>query len=74
MILSGEDQSTGTKTCPNATLYTTNLTWIGPGSNLDLLEEKRSLKNKTNPNYLSGFSPYRILRLGYKSPEVIYLL
>ena len=32
------------KTCPSATLYTTNLTWIGPGSNLDLLEEKRSLE------------------------------
>jgi hypothetical protein len=32
------------KTCPGATLYTTNLTWIGPGSNLYRLEEKRSLE------------------------------
>jgi len=44
MMLTGEDQSTGTKTCTNATLYTTNLTWIGPGSTLDLLEEKHSLE------------------------------
>jgi hypothetical protein len=31
MILTGENQSTWRRTCLNATLYTTNPTWIEPG-------------------------------------------
>jgi hypothetical protein len=34
MKLTGENRSTRGKTCPSATLSTTNLTWTDPGSNL----------------------------------------
>jgi hypothetical protein len=33
MKLTGENQSTRGKTCPSATLFTTNPTWTDPGSN-----------------------------------------
>jgi hypothetical protein len=33
MKLTGENQSTWGKTCPSATLSTTNPTWTDPGSN-----------------------------------------
>jgi hypothetical protein len=33
MKLTGEDRSTRRKTCPSATLSTTNPTWSDPGSN-----------------------------------------
>jgi hypothetical protein len=36
MKLTGENQSTRGKTCPDATLSTTNPTWIDPGSNSGL--------------------------------------
>jgi hypothetical protein len=40
MNLTGENRSTRRKTCPNATLSTTNPTWIDPGSNPDLRGER----------------------------------
>jgi hypothetical protein len=33
MKLTGENRSTREETCPSATLSTTNLKWIDPGSN-----------------------------------------
>jgi len=33
MLMMGWKRSTGRKTCPRATLSTTNVTFIGPGSN-----------------------------------------
>jgi hypothetical protein len=39
MKLTGENQSTRGKTCPNATLSTTNLTWTDLGSNPGLRGE-----------------------------------
>jgi hypothetical protein len=36
MKLTGENRSTRGKTCPSATLFTTNLTWTDPGSDPDL--------------------------------------
>jgi hypothetical protein len=36
MILTGENLSTRGKTCPSATLSTTNPTWTDPGSNTGL--------------------------------------
>jgi hypothetical protein len=33
MILTGENRTTRRKTCPSATLSTTNPTWIDPGAN-----------------------------------------
>jgi hypothetical protein len=40
MKLTGENRSTRGKTCPSATLSTTNPTWIDPGSNPSLRGEK----------------------------------
>jgi hypothetical protein len=39
-ILTGENRRTQRKTCPNATLSTTNPTWIDPGVNLGLRGER----------------------------------
>jgi hypothetical protein len=36
MILTGENRRTRRKTCPSATLFTINPTWIDPGANPDL--------------------------------------
>jgi hypothetical protein len=40
MILTGENRRTRRKTCPSATLSTTNPTWIDPGSNPGLRGER----------------------------------
>jgi hypothetical protein len=40
MILTGENQITPKETCPNATLSTTNPTWIDPGANPDFPGER----------------------------------
>jgi hypothetical protein len=40
MKLTGENRSTRGKTCPSATLSTTNLTWTERGSNLALRGER----------------------------------
>jgi hypothetical protein len=40
MILTGENRRTRRKTCPSATLSTTNPTWIDPGTNSGLRCER----------------------------------
>jgi hypothetical protein len=40
MKLTGENRSTRRKTCPSATLSTTNPTWTDPGSNPGLSGER----------------------------------
>ena len=40
MKLTGENRHTRRKTCPSATLSTTNPTWTDPGSNLGLRDER----------------------------------
>jgi hypothetical protein len=40
MILTGENRRTRRKTCPSATLSTTNPTWIDPGANPGLRSER----------------------------------
>jgi hypothetical protein len=40
MILTGENRRTRRKTCPSATLSTTNPTWIDPDSNPGLCGER----------------------------------
>jgi hypothetical protein len=42
MILTGENRRTRRKTCPSATLSTTNPTWIDPGTNPGLRGERRA--------------------------------
>jgi hypothetical protein len=44
MKFTGESRSTARKTCPSARLYTTNLTWTDPRSNLGL----RGVRPATN--------------------------
>jgi hypothetical protein len=45
MILTGENQKLGEKTCTSATLSTTSPTWTDPGANLGLCGE-RSATNR----------------------------
>jgi hypothetical protein len=40
MKLTGENRNTRGKTCPSATLSTTNPTWTDPGSNTGLRGER----------------------------------
>jgi len=40
MMLTGENQRTGRKTCPTCTLSTKNSMWTGLGSNLDYCRER----------------------------------
>jgi hypothetical protein len=40
MKLTGENRSTWGKTCPSATLFTTNSTWTDPGSNTGIRGER----------------------------------
>jgi hypothetical protein len=52
IILTGENQVTWRKTCPSATLSTTNPTWTEPGSNPGLCDERlvtNSLRHGTAP-------------------------
>jgi hypothetical protein len=39
-VLTGDNRSTQRRTCPSGTLSTTNPTWIGPGSNMCLRDER----------------------------------
>jgi hypothetical protein len=43
MILAGANRRTWRKTCPSATLSTTNPTWIDLGVNLDLHDERPAI-------------------------------
>ena len=49
MIVTKENQCTQKKTCPIATLFTTNLTWVGPELHLGLCN-KRPVNNCLSPN------------------------
>jgi hypothetical protein len=58
MKLTGENRSTrGGKTCPSATLPTTNLTWTDPGSNPGLCGE-RPATNLSTSYLIVVFSTY----------------
>jgi hypothetical protein len=48
MILAGENQRTQRKTCPSATLSTTNHTWIDLGANLGLHDERPATNRLCN--------------------------
>jgi len=45
IIMTGESGSTGRKTCPNATLSTTNFTWTNLGLNRGLRDERPATKS-----------------------------
>jgi len=71
MIMKEKNRSTWRKTCPNATLPTTNLTLTGLGFEPDLCRWRTATDLPTHGNdlnYMSWFSPYRAvntLRPGY---------
>jgi hypothetical protein len=44
-ILTGENRRTRRKSCPSATLSTTNPTWIDPGANPGLRGERSAINN-----------------------------
>jgi hypothetical protein len=59
MKLTGENRSTRRKTCPSATLFTTNPTWTEPGSNPGLRGERPAtnlLSHGTAKNGLTDIS------------------
>ena len=68
MVLTGENLSTGRYNCPSATLFTTNVTRTGLGSNPGLCGEKPA----TDLNYIETFSPYRAVNtlLGYINQSI----
>jgi hypothetical protein len=43
MILTGENLSTRRENCPDATLFTTNFVWIGPGTNSCLRSQEPTI-------------------------------
>jgi hypothetical protein len=53
MKWTGETRSTQGKTCPNATLSTTNPTWTDPGLN-PVLRGERSATNRLSHGTASG--------------------
>jgi hypothetical protein len=71
MIMTGENRSTWRKTCPGATLATTNLTLTRLGFEPGLCGERTATdcpSHDNDLNYVSWFSPYRTVntpRLGY---------
>jgi hypothetical protein len=70
MILTGENRRTRRKTCPSATMSTTNPTWIDPGVNTRLRGERPATNDlrygtaKLNTKFGVIFSPYTALQPG----------
>jgi hypothetical protein len=56
MKLTGKNRSSGRKTCPSATLSTTNPTWTKPGSNPGLRGERPATNRLSYEVILHGFS------------------
>jgi hypothetical protein len=54
MILTGETEELGEKTCPSATLSTTNPTCINPGANLGLRCERQATKSLSHDTALKS--------------------
>jgi hypothetical protein len=65
MILIGENRRTWRKTCPSATLSTTNPTWINPGANPALRCGRPATNRLNHGSALSVylFRMYRCVRL-----------
>jgi hypothetical protein len=51
MILTGGNRRTRRKTCPSATLSTTNPTWIGPGAKPGLRGERPATNHPSHGDY-----------------------
>ena len=69
MILTDrENRSTGTKTCPNATLSTTNLTWTDVGSNPGLRGERPGTDRLSNL-YVNSYKYGNAAKLRHCKPQ-----
>jgi hypothetical protein len=55
-ILTGENRRTRRKTCPSATLSTTNLTWIDPDSNPGLRGERSATNDLSHGTAVHPYS------------------
>jgi hypothetical protein len=60
MILTGENRRTRRKTCPSATLSTTNPTWIVPGANPGLRGERPATDDLSHGTALFDMLQYGI--------------
>ena len=67
MILKGENRSTGTKTCPNTTLSTTNLTWTDVGLNPGLRGERPGT-DRLSHLYVNNYKYGDAAKLRYCKP------
>jgi hypothetical protein len=56
-ILTGENRRARRKTCPSATLPTTNPTWIGPGTNPGLRGERPATNDLSHGTALTILTP-----------------
>jgi hypothetical protein len=65
MILKGENRKTRKRTCPNATLSTTNPTWIEPGANPGLRVERPATNDLSHGTALKSLTDIR-KKIGYK--------
>jgi hypothetical protein len=68
MILTGEKRRTLRKTCPSATLPTTNPTWIDPGTNPGLRGERPATNDLSHGTALT--EGYYCVYLGYNALEL----
>jgi hypothetical protein len=64
MKLTGENRSTRRKTCPSATLSTTNPTWTDPGSNPDLRGERPATNRLSHGTAISSVHTCFLFSLG----------
>jgi hypothetical protein len=76
-IFTGENRRTRRKTCPNATLSTTNHTWIGTGVNPDLQGERpatndlshgTALIRRLKPSWFFTTATLTVTGLAHKAP------
>ena len=72
MKLTGENRSTRGKTCPSATLSTTNPTWTDPGLNPDLRGERPATNRQSHGTALHGMLQGK-LHLCYLLTDIKYL-
>jgi hypothetical protein len=62
IILTGETEELGEKTCPSATLSTTNPTWADPGANPGLRGERPATNRLSHLTAVSYVNAHHICR------------
>jgi hypothetical protein len=72
MKLTGENRSTRRKTCPSATLSTTNPTWTDPGSNPGLRGERPAANSLSHGTAVRLYSCDNIKDYNQKKQNVVH--